>query len=151
MEAKVLEAEGKVAASRDTHELALAASFPGLRGDAHAPLRAGELKAARQSPSPGEELSRLRTFKITGLPQQNGTAEFLLVFQNGGGLKQVKLASGPSQFRSVTAAMQRVDFRVEFPDKNPTRILRRAILSCGAIVHRCDVVLLTPDVVHSAN
>ena len=104
------------------------------------------------TPSPAEQLSRMRTIKVStaGAAHEFGTATFSIVFSPGK-VENVTYVSGAEGLKSMASRMSTAKFNVEFPDAGPVRMTRRGILSCGSL--GCDFVLLLPDrtSVHAAD
>lgn len=101
----------------------------------------------------GAELSQMRTFKVAGLKQTTGSADFFLLFApapNGSKLEDAKFVSGSDNLKDAGKFLNDVKFDVPFPDDGPERLLRRGILSCDTITH-CTFVFYPPESVRSIN
>ena len=157
--AQVYEREGKKQEAIHQYQVALATPFgnndqirerykllTGKNTDgADAPL----LRRNSRGPnilSPGEELNRLRNWKLFTTPHVSGSALFDVVFSPGK-IEDVRYVSGKESFKSMTARLSEVNFVVQFPDADPVRIVRRGILMCGTT--GCDFTFLLPDGVHA--
>ena len=154
---QVYEKQGKKQAAIHTYQLALAVNI-GKLGMTDGQL---ETRTRLEHLHPGasdsitlvnstSELSTMRTFKVAGLSQKSGTAEFFLLFGPGPKVEDVKFISGSDQLKSAVKVVSTILFKVVFPDDGPTRLLRRAMLSCSAI-SGCNLVLFTLDSVRSVN
>lgn len=101
----------------------------------------------RRDSSAGE-LSELRSVKLKRLVSGSATAEFFLLFSSGPKVEDVEFISGSEQLKSAGETLRDAKFQVAFPEGSSARLVRRAILTCSS-VSGCEVVLLTPDSVHS--
>jgi tetratricopeptide (TPR) repeat protein len=151
---------GKTQEAIHTYKLALASPgrdhenirkrYEGLtntKGDSDVPtLRRGPAGAL---PSPGEELSRMRTFKLPPSAHGSGSAIYTVVFSPGR-VDSVRYRSGDESLKSLTDQIAALKFKTEFPDSTPSRVFRRGMLVCSKI-SGCDFVLLLPDSVHSVD
>lgn len=99
--------------------------------------------------SAGGELSEMRTVKLPMTEHKIASAVFSIVF-SAGKVEDVKYVSGSEELKAMAIQIKQAKFKVEFPDDNPTRLMRRGILSCGTIAG-CDFVLLPPDTPHAAD
>jgi tetratricopeptide (TPR) repeat protein len=160
--AQTYEMLGKKQEAIHTYRLALAAEGTGkddlrkhyeaLSGqkadDADAPLlRRGA--NGTSLPSPGEELSRMRTAALTTRPHDSASAVFTIVFSPDK-IEDVKYVSGGETLRTLATRMGAAKFKVEFPNSDPVRLTRRALAACNKF-SGCDVVLLLPDSVHAVD
>jgi len=94
-------------------------------------------------PSPGEELSRMRTAKLTSSAKESGSATFTIVFSP---VKpnDVKFISGDESLKAMIGPLGGAKYKVEFPDLGPFQLFRRGMVVCASVTG-CDVVLLLPD------
>ncbi len=154
---QIYEKQGRKPQAIHAYALALAAphSSEETRGRLIALLQAnskpdGLIQKAR------EELSHLRTFKLDTPATQPGTAEFFVLLSPESKKPEVKFISGQEELRALEDAVAAIDYSLTLPDANPTKVVRRGILSCRGILSRpsktsCSFVLLTPDGVLSIN
>lgn len=98
---------------------------------------------------PEEELSRMRTFKITSSPQQQGSSVFTIVCSEGK-VEAVRFVSGFEALKAMASQIASAKFHVALPDSHPVRLFRRGILACGKL-SGCDLALLLPDGVNIIN
>lgn len=98
----------------------------------------------------GAELSQARTFLVSGLKSDTGTAEFFLLFGSGGKVEDVKFISGADELKDAGKSLTSVNFNVPMPDTGPERLVRRGILFCDPITH-CTLVLQPPAYVRAVN
>ena len=117
----------------------------GKASDADVPRLRRNLTGAYE-PSPGEELSRMRTAKLTSSARESGSATFTLVFSPAKP-NDVKFVSGDESLKAMIGPLGGAKYKVEFPDLGPFQIFRRGMVVC-ANVTGCDVVLLLPDDTH---
>jgi len=106
---------------------------------------------SKESPSPyhmdaREELSRIRTYKISGAPPAKGSATFAVVFSPGK-IEEVQFVSGEEGLKPMTSAILASSMRAEFPNSDPTHISRRGILVCES--SGCELTLLPSDSAHA--
>ena len=97
--------------------------------------------------SPGEELLRARMFKLPSITTESATADFFVLLIPGSKAANVKFISGSTVLREAGKFVAAVPSVAEFPDDGPVKLVRRATVSCGDA--GCDLVLLTPGMVHS--
>ncbi|HEX7363399.1 MAG TPA: DUF3857 domain-containing protein [Bryobacteraceae bacterium] len=91
------------------------------------------------------ELSQLRTTKIRGIPKQQASAEFFLLF-SASKVEDAQFISGSPALKSAIAALLKAHYNMPFPDKGPERIVRRGILSCSTYASpSCEFVFLLPS------
>jgi tetratricopeptide (TPR) repeat protein len=95
------------------------------------------------TPLPTEELSRMRSFKLSGAAHDPGNAVFSIVFSPQK-VEEVKYISGSQSFKGMEKQIAAMKFGVEFPDAGPARLYRRGMAVCEK-VEGCNVVLLLPD------
>jgi tetratricopeptide (TPR) repeat protein len=114
----------------------------GKASDADVPLLRRSPNGAYE-PSPGEELSRMRSAKLTSSAKESGNATFIIVFSP---VKpnEVKYVSGEESLKAMSGQVASAKFKVEFPDLGPFQIYRRGMLVCSSVAG-CEVVLLLPD------
>lgn len=103
-------------------------------------------KPAVQWRSPaGPALSQLRTTKIPGIPKQEGTAEYFLLF-SATKVADAQFISGSEKLKSVTAALLKAHYNMPLPDSGPEKIARRGVLSCSTYSSpSCEFVFLLPS------
>jgi tetratricopeptide (TPR) repeat protein len=101
-----------------------------------------------------DELQQMRTTQLKDPPPLTGNADFWVLLgtnKNGATVESVKFVSGEEKLRSLEAALQHLQFNVNFPDDTPAKILRRGNLSCSQAAGNCSFVLMLPDDVRSIN
>lgn len=96
------------------------------------------------TPMPGEELSRMRTIKISTTATVSGDATFSIVLSPGT-VESVKYISGDGSLQPMLDHLSYAKLNPEFPDSGPVKITRRAVLSCTKGLE-CGLVLLLPEV-----
>ena len=151
---QVYEKEGRHRAAVHIWRLALASNgkdeyAPAQLRKAGAPLYepVGAVKGgAKAAPiSAGEELGRLRTIKVAGLPKQTGSAEFFVLLSKQQ-IEDVQFISGVDALKSAGQAIRATQYSFPFPDAGPERLIRRGILSCSAYTTpSCSLTLLLPS------
>jgi hypothetical protein len=101
------------------------------------------------TPLPTEELSRMRSFKLSSTVRDRGSAVFSIVFSPSK-VEEVKYVSGSESLKGMEKQIAAMKFGVEFPDVGPVRLYRRGMAVCEK-VEGCNVVLLLPDSVHAVD
>ncbi len=71
---------------------------------------------------------------------KTASARFNLVFDSSPRPERAEFVEGDESFRSAGDQMREKDFPVRFPDASSIKIVRRAVVSCGAL--GCAVELL---------
>jgi tetratricopeptide (TPR) repeat protein/transglutaminase-like putative cysteine protease len=94
------------------------------------------------TPTPAEELSRMRTVKLGKLSGFAGSGEFSIIFTPGK-VEAARYVSGEPGLKPLTEKLTAAKYPVEFPEGSTARIVRRAMVMCTS-VSGCDVVLLLP-------
>jgi hypothetical protein len=97
------------------------------------------------APDGGMALSDMRTLKIrfqTKLQGSSRSADFVISLINGSKADNVVFVSGAEELRNAIAGLASVKYPQSFPDDTPTRILRKAILSCSIYTSECFLVLM---------
>jgi TonB family protein len=93
--------------------------------------------------SPGEELGRLRTIKVPGLPKDTPIADYFVAVSRQG-VQEVEIAADAEPPKGVKEALRAADFHFVFPDEGTEKIVRRGILSCSPYTTpNCQFTMLT--------
>jgi TonB family protein len=102
--------------------------------------------AAKDIPvSAGEELGKLRTIGIRGLPKQTGSAEFFVLASHEG-IEDAQFISGADELKDAGHAIKAAKYAFPFPDSGGEKLIRRGILSCSTYTDpSCQFVLLLPS------
>jgi tetratricopeptide (TPR) repeat protein/transglutaminase-like putative cysteine protease len=98
-------------------------------------------------------LPKIRTFPAGNLLNQKSEADFFLLFAPGpksAKLESAKFISGSPDLRAFEDKLRAIDFGSMFPDASPTKLLRRATLTCSA-AGACTLTLILPENVRSLN
>jgi hypothetical protein len=64
-------------------------------------------------------------------------------------VEQVKFISGSEELRHADKFLRDAAYPAEFPDNVLTKIVRRGILVCSAATEKCELTLLTADMVRT--
>ena len=153
---KLYESEGKRQQAAHIYELAHATGSDGTEAaklyktltgrdieDAMSPSLARRHNRTGSMPMwPGEELSRMRTIKLPTITTKSASAEFFVLLSAGPKVEGSQFISGSDELKNAGQSLSSVNFRAEFPDAGPVRIVRRGVLMCGAL--GCDFTLLLP-------
>jgi hypothetical protein len=92
----------------------------------------------------------MRTIKLPRLTPGTANAEVFLLLGPGSKIQDVKFISGSDELKSAVSALSTASINQPFPDDGPTRLVRRGMLGCYPTAG-CSLVLLPPDMVHSAD
>ena len=106
----------------------------------------GPSKYAR-SVDGGVALSDMRTLRVpfqTKLQANSVSANVLLSIVNGPKVDQVVFLSGAAELRKAIPVLISLKYPQSFPDATPTRVIRKAILSCSIYSKSCTLVLMLP-------
>lgn len=79
----------------------------------------------------------------------SGTADYLLSFSAPQKVDEAKFVSGDDSLKTIGPKLQTAPFHADFPDASPTKLFRRATITCAA--SGCDAVLMTADAVSSVD
>jgi tetratricopeptide (TPR) repeat protein len=156
---------------------AFAASVPRPEPDGRAHLAAlvGEAKVESTVYKERERPANLRSYAVPGAKGE-GSGEFFVMLAPASRVEEVRFVSGNEKLKPLANALRRVDFKLDFPDKTDTRVIRRGILVCspsssdqvpapgraaekdGSVrpaekssAGSCDFILILPQDVHSVN
>ncbi len=131
---QVLEKQGQFDKARHMYALAVAAGGSETQ-DSRARLTkvAGNPAAAEkeiaQAPA---ELIEARTVKLPSITSKSVSAKFNLVFDGSPRPERAEFADGDESLRSAAEQLRDKDFPVRFPEVSSVKIVRRALLTCGA-------------------
>jgi tetratricopeptide (TPR) repeat protein/transglutaminase-like putative cysteine protease len=110
----------------------------------------GALKTGRFGANGTEELNNLRTFQLQRIISTDESADFFLLFTQGGKVAEVKFVSGSDKLKTADTAIRAANVHVPLPDDGPTHIVRRGVLGCYKY-SGCTLVLVSPFDVHSVD
>jgi tetratricopeptide (TPR) repeat protein len=85
----------------------------------------------------------------SGQTAPSGTADFLVSFAGPDKIDEVKFISGSEALKGLAPKLQNAPFHPVFPDSSPTKLIRRATVTCAAT--GCDAKLMTADAVSSVD
>jgi hypothetical protein len=96
------------------------------------------------SPTPSEELSRMRTVKIAKQPSYGFSSATFTLMLTPGKVESVEFVSGSEDLKPIAEKVKTAKFNLPVPDDLPVvRLARRGILTCGSM--GCDFTLLLPQ------
>ncbi len=95
---------------------------------------------------PSEELSQMRTVKISTTAAISANATFAIVLSPGK-IESVKYVSGDESLQPMLDHLGYAKLHPEFPDSGPVSMARQGIMSCEKGLG-CSLVLLQPDSIH---
>ena len=98
---------------------------------------------------PGEELTEMRTLKLSRIVPGSAEADFFLLFAPGSKVS-AEFISGSDQLKSAEKALSEAPFQVPFPKDSSARILRRGLLFCSE-ESGCSITLYPIYSVRSVN
>jgi tetratricopeptide (TPR) repeat protein len=93
-----------------------------------------------------DELSKIRTTKLSTKEATNSSATFTVVFAPDK-IEAVKFVSGDERLKPMASQIANSKVRADFPDATPARLTRRGVLMCGST--GCDFTLLLPSAVYA--
>jgi tetratricopeptide (TPR) repeat protein/transglutaminase-like putative cysteine protease len=141
---QVFEKQGQSEKARHMYALAIAAGVsPDDVQDSRARLAklAGDPKAAEKDIAQASaEFAQASTIKLGTITRKSVSARFNLVFDSSPRPERAEFVDGDESLRSAAPQLREKDFPVRFPDVSSVKIVRRALLSCGA--SGCDITLL---------
>lgn len=153
--AQIYEKRGQKERAIHTYALALAASgaIPETRARLTL-LLGGNSQIDDLMSKARPELAALRAIHAGKLLAEDAQANFLIVLVPGEKTARAEAArfiSGSDSLRPLAARLGSLDYGEIFPDVSPTKIVRRATLSCSAKDGDCILALARPDDVSSVN
>jgi tetratricopeptide (TPR) repeat protein len=156
--AQVYEKENKKTEAIHLYKLALAVSSGPLGADtikSEVRKRLERLGVKAEEPRygafpGGDELSQIRTIKLSRLVAENQSADVLLLLGPGPKVEDVKFISGSEAMKATAKTLRSATIQQSFPDDGPTRLVRRGLVSCHSL-SGCVLVLLPPSLVTSVN
>ncbi len=89
------------------------------------------------------ELAAMRTISLGPLLREPASADFYVVIGPGPKVQDARFISGSDKLKPFTDTLRAAKIDFTFPDKTPTRLLRRGTLSCAAA--GCRLVLIAAD------
>jgi len=142
----ILEKEGRPAEAMTLYHLA-ASGEPSSNQSAMLKLIADRLFALAKAGIHADEqdaratLQKERTFKVEGdSTPKSGLATFEIEF-SAQGTEEIRFVHGDESLKSLTSAVQHVDFKASIPKDSHARLIRRGILSCSST---CEFVFMPP-------
>ncbi len=139
---QVLEKQGQSEKARHMYALAAAAGGSDV-ADSRARLAklagdpAAAEKDAAQAPA---ELVQARTVNLGAITSKPVSARFNLVFDSSPRPERAEFVDGDESLRSAGEQLREKDFPVRFPDVSSVKIVRRGVVSCGAV--GCSIELM---------
>jgi transglutaminase-like putative cysteine protease/Flp pilus assembly protein TadD len=86
------------------------------------------------------ELVQARTVKLEAITTKTASARFNLVFDSSPRPERAEFVDGDESLRAAGEQLREKDFPVKFPDVSSVKLVRRGVVSCGAV--GCGVELL---------
>ena len=153
--AQIYEKRGRKEDAINTYAMALSGIRPALETRGRlAALVGGEAKVPAAIEQHRMALQGTRTLKLGKIARTTGSAEFFVVLtssQAGTQIEAAKFISGEEKLKPVSENMRHAKIDFAFPDDEPTKILRRGILSCSQNTGECEFVMMLPEDVHSVD
>jgi tetratricopeptide (TPR) repeat protein/transglutaminase-like putative cysteine protease len=147
---QIYEKRGEKAKAIETYELAMT----GLRPISETHDRLVHLAGASAKPAPANELQELRTLSIPCAQGMTGAGQFFVMLtasSSGATVEGVRFISGDDKMRGMSDALTHLKVGMSFPDDTPTKVLRRAALTCPAGGTSGTLVWILPDDVRSVD
>jgi hypothetical protein len=147
--AQVLEKQGQTAKAQHMYALAVAAGGSAedvKESRARLATLAGnpetlEIATTEKDVSQArEELAQSHTVKLASITNKAVSARFNLVFDGSPRPERAEFVDGDETLRSAAEQLRDKDFPVRFPDASSVKIIRQALLRCGA--SGCSIELL---------
>jgi hypothetical protein len=86
------------------------------------------------------ELAEARAVKLGAITNKTVAARFNLVFDSSPRPERAEFLDGDESLRAAGEQLREKDFPVRFPDVSSVKLVRRGLLSCGAL--GCSIELL---------
>jgi tetratricopeptide (TPR) repeat protein len=122
---QILEHRGNLEGARRAYELALARD----QGFYETRERLKRLHATGAAATE-QELGKLLSTGVPGLPERNAIAEFFVLFSPGK-IEDVRFIGGNAELKDAGAVLKKAQFDVPFPQGSAAKLVRRGILSCS--------------------
>jgi tetratricopeptide (TPR) repeat protein len=153
--AQIYEKLGRKDEAIRTYAMSLSGLRPALETKGRlAALVGGDGNATKAVDQHRMDLQSLRTIKLGKIAPAAGTAEFFVIVSSSAGATKVdaaKFVSGEEKLKPLTENLRSAKIDFAFPDDEPTKVLRRGILSCSQTTKECDFVMMLPEDVHSVD
>jgi tetratricopeptide (TPR) repeat protein len=149
---QVYEKQGKLSAALHTYSLALQAS-PKLEDTPRRmrALAAKHVTPAKSSVGGADELSQMRTFKLSKrIVSGNASADFYVPIGVGGKVEKSSFLRGSELLRFSGDELVKSPVKVVLPQESGARLLRRGILSCSSYTG-CSFVFYPAAVAATGN
>jgi tetratricopeptide (TPR) repeat protein len=153
--AQLYEKQGKKKEAIRTY--AQAATAPHADADVRTRLAAATgdtAKADEAIKSAANDLLQQRTFKVNKTAEESGEAYFYLLVvptEKSAKIEFVKFIRGDNSLRQATNQISKLDLGNVPPTSPPTKLLRRAKLTCEPSPKTCTLVLDHPEDVRATN
>jgi hypothetical protein len=134
--AQVLEKQGQTAKAQ--HMYALAAAAGGNAEDVKesrarwAKLTGDPAITEKDTSQAREDLAQSHIVKLASITNKAVSARFNLVFDGSPRPERIEFIDGDETLRSAAEQLRDKDFPVRFPDASSVKIIRQALLRCGA-------------------
>jgi uncharacterized protein DUF3857/tetratricopeptide repeat protein/transglutaminase superfamily protein len=95
----------------------------------------------------GVALSDMRALQVpfrTNLQHNSVSATFAILITNGQKTGDAVFLSGAEELHGAIKDLAALQYPQSFPDDTPTRVIRKAILSCSIYSKNCTLVLMLP-------
>ena len=89
-----------------------------------------------------QALQDMRTVKISRKMKKSATGELFLLLSGKNNVEAIQWASGEDKFAGWEETLKTLDYHVETPPQEKTRILRKAVISCVEYNGDCMLVLM---------
>ena len=110
-------------------------------------LTGGAAAAEREVASARSELAQMWTVKLPGVAARNVSADFNLLFDGSSKPQLTEFVSGDGVLRDADKQIRAAEYPVWFPDYSSVKIVRRAVVACGAT--NCSITLAPLDKVQA--
>ena len=147
---QIYEKRGEKDKAVQTYELAMT----GLRPVPETSDRLKHLAGDSAKPADNTRLQSLRTAPVSCPTGVAGSGQFFAMLTagpSGATVESVKFVSGDDKVRGMNDALSHLKIPMSFPDDTPTKIIRRAVLTCPAGGGAGTLVWVLPDDVRSVD
>lgn len=154
--AQIYQKEGRKNDAIRTYAMALSGIRPAneTRGRLAA-LVGGDAKVSPAVEQNRPDFQTLHTIKLGKVSAASGSADFFVVItadaSGTGKIEAAKFIRGEEKLKPLADNLRTAKINFPFPDSEPTKILRRGVLSCSQPGGQCEFVMVLPEDVHAVD
>lgn len=147
--AQVYERNGDAKTATAIYELAYASAAPAGKDDIVEHYRKLTGRDRPAGADPRGELVRMRTVKLPTITPRTATAEFFILVSAPGRIEDARFITGSDELKDAGRILVSVKLQPVFPGDQSGKLVRRAVVSCGAT--GCDLVFMLPATVRTVD